>query len=292
MTSLLIDVSGYIHRAFHALPAMQRPSDGLPTNAINGIMRMFWRLKRDVAGATHFVPVFDAPGRTKRHEIYPSYKAQRAPKPPELTQQLDFVREAVDAFGFPVVELRGYEADDLIAGYAEALSDEGFDVLVVSADKDLMQLIGPGIGQFCPLKDKRLGAADAIEKFGVMPRHIPEAQGLIGDTTDNIPGVKGIGPKGAGTLLASYGSIEGIFDNLHEITAKGVRSKLEAAGRDIALLSRELATLDRSTPLPLPTEALASREIDVDAVLRFSERMEFRSFAADFASHYGVGVPS
>ena len=287
MPTMLVDASGYIYRAFYVLEALER-SDGFPTGAILGFCRMLWKLKKQHAQATHFAVIFDAGKSAARTALYPAYKDNRKERPVELVKQLPHVRGAARAFGFPVIEKDGVEADDLLASYAEAFAVNGDPVIIVSPDKDMIQLIRDDIGVFCPLKDRRIGMADSLEKFGVPPRLAVDAQAVIGDTTDNIPGIKGIGPKKIGPLLSRYGSLDALFDNLHELPMNATRRALEM-GRQDALLSRQLATLDRNVPLPAPLRALEARDVDAASLLDFARHMEFHSFAADVASFYRLG---
>ncbi len=206
---VLVDGSGFIFRAFHALPAMTRP-DGTPVNAVFGFTNMLARLIRDHAG-THLAVIFDAGRHTFRNRLYPEYKAHRPEPPEELRPQFALVREATQAFGLPAIELPDWEADDLIASYAEAAVEAGGEALIISSDKDLMQLIRPGIAMQDPLKQKPIGPADVVEKFGVPPEKLIDAQALMGDSVDNVPGVRGIGPKGAAKLIAEYGGLDAIL---------------------------------------------------------------------------------
>ena len=199
MHLVLVDGSGYIFRAFHALPPMTRP-DGTPVNAVFGFTNMLSQLQKEHTG-THLAVIFDAGRYTFRNRLYEAYKAHRPPAPEELIPQFALVREATEALGVASIELPDWEADDLIAAYALAAEAQGWKTTIVSSDKDLMQLIGPGIGMLDPLKQKPIGPAEVMEKFGVAPDKVIEVQALIGDSTDNVPGVPGIGPKGAAQLI-------------------------------------------------------------------------------------------
>jgi DNA polymerase-1 len=202
MPAILIDASGYIYRAFYALPPVER-SDGLPVGCVLGFVRMLWGMKRRHVGATHFAVVFDKGKSARRTAIFPEYKANRKPQPEPLLRQLDLVRDATRAFGLPGIEADNVEADDLLASYAHAFAAAEHDVVIVSSDKDLFQVVSgpePGrgaIGLYCPMKDRRLGRDDCIAKLGVSPRRALDAQALIGDAVDNIPGVPKIGVKTA-----------------------------------------------------------------------------------------------
>src|SRR6185369_13781932 len=202
----LIDGSGYIFRAFHALPPLTRPSDGLPVGAVHGFCQMLWKLLREskVSEApTHIAVIFDAGRDTFRNDIYPKYKAQRPPPPDELIPQFPLIRDAVKAFNVACIELDRFEADDLIATYAKTVVDAGGDVTIVSSDKDLMQLVRPGVTMFDGMKAKRIGRDEVVEKFGVPPEKVIDVQALAGDSIDNVPGVPGIGIKTAAELIAT-----------------------------------------------------------------------------------------
>lgn len=287
MPAMLVDASGFIYRAFYAMPPMTR-ADGYPTGAIHGFCTMLWRLKKRHTQATHFGVVFDKGKSSARTAAYPDYKAKRPPQPDDLQKQLSAVRDATRAFGMPVVEADGVEADDLLASYAEAFRANGDDVIIVSPDKDVIQLIRTGVGILCPIKDARVGLADSLTKFGVPPRLVADAQGLIGDPSDNIPGVPGVGPKKAGALLEQFGSLDAVLEHANTVPQKALRSALMTYA-DQARLSRDLATLDRSVPLPLPLKSLEARDVDAVALLDFARAMEFQSFAADVAAFYRLG---
>src|SRR4029450_2807127 len=204
----LVDGSGYIFRAFHALPPLTRPSDGLPVGAVHGFCGMLWKLLQDArksSGPTHIAVIFDASEKTFRNEIYKDYKAHRPPAPEELVPQFPLIRDAVKAFNVACLEQQGYEADDLIATYARQIVDAGGDVTIVSSDKDLMQLVRPGVVMLDAMKAKKIGRDEGSEKFGVPPEKVVDVQSLAGDSTDNVPGVPGIGVKTAAELINEYG---------------------------------------------------------------------------------------
>jgi len=196
----LIDGSGYIFRAFHALPPLTRPSDGLPVGAVHGFCAMLWKLLGEAKLSdrpTHIAVVFDHSARSFRNDIYDQYKAHRPPPPEELVPQFPLIRDAVKAFNVACIEQPGYEADDLIATYARQVVEAGGDATIISSDKDLMQLIQPGVVMFDGMKNKRIGPDEVVEKFGVPPDKVIDVQSLAGDSTDNVPGVPGIGVKTA-----------------------------------------------------------------------------------------------
>jgi DNA polymerase-1 len=271
---ILIDGSGFIFRAFHALPPMTRP-DGTPVNAVFGFTNMLARLLKDHVG-THFAVIFDAGRLTFRNRLYDRYKAQRPQPPDELIPQFALVREATAAFGVPAIELADWEADDLIASYARAVSQAGGRTTIVSSDKDLMQLIRPGVDMLDPIKQKPIGPAEVMEKFGVPPSRLIEVQALMGDSVDNVPGVPGIGPKGAALLIGEYGDLEGVLRAAPAMKPSKRRDALiehAAAAR----LSRELVTLRDDAPLPLPLAALAAREPDRATLAAWLREQGFRS---------------
>ncbi len=233
---MLIDGSGFIFRAYHALPPMNRP-DGTPVNAVFGFSNMLAKLLRESVG-THIAVIFDAGRITFRNRLYEAYKAHRPPAPDDLVPQFALVREATAAFGVPAIELDDWEADDLIAAYAQATVDGGGQVTIVSSDKDLMQLIRPGVEMLDPIKQKPIGPAEVMEKFGVTPDKMIEVQALIGDSTDNVPGVPGIGPKGAAQLINEFGDVEGVLAAAPGMKPSKRRDTLDRARRQGPHLAR------------------------------------------------------
>ena len=216
----LVDGSGYIFRAYHALPPLNRKSDGLQVNAVLGFCNMLWKLLRDMKPEerpTHLAVVFDKSEKTFRTEMYPEYKANRDSPPDDLIPQFPLIRDAVHAFDIPCLEQAGYEADDLIATYARLACEAKATTTIVSSDKDLMQLVGPTVVMYDTMKDKRIGRDEVIEKFGVPPEKVIEVQSLIGDTSDNVPGVPGIGVKTAAQLIGEYGDLETLLKRAGEI---------------------------------------------------------------------------
>ena len=207
----LVDGSGYIFRAYHALPPLTRKSDGLPVGAVSGFCNMLWKLMRDARNTdvgitpTHFAVIFDYSSKTFRNTLYREYKANRSAPPEDLIPQFGLIRQATRAFNLPCIEMEGFEADDLIATYARLACEVGGDTTIVSSDKDLMQLVGPTVAMYDPVKDKRLGVPEVIEKWGVPPEKMVDLQALTGDSVDNVPGVPGIGPKTAAQLLEQFG---------------------------------------------------------------------------------------
>jgi DNA polymerase-1 len=277
----LVDGSGFIFRAFHALPPLTRKSDGLPVGAVAGFCNMLWKLLVDMRAQedapTHLAVIFDHSERTFRNELYADYKAHRPPPPEDLVPQFPLVREATKAFGVPCLELPGYEADDLIAAYACKVRDLGGEVVIVSSDKDLMQLVGPQVAMLDTMKNLRIGPDQVVEKFGVPPEKVVDVQALCGDSVDNVPGAPGIGVKTAAALILEYGDLDTLLARAPEIKQQKRRETLIEFADQIRL-SRELVRLDCDTPLPQPVDALGVIEPG-DDLARFLDRMEFRTLA-------------
>jgi DNA polymerase-1 len=266
---------------------MNRP-DGTPVNAVFGFTNMLAKLLKEHVG-THVAVIFDAGRVTFRNRLYDAYKAHRPPPPEELIPQFGLVREATEAFGVPAVELADWEADDLIAAYAQSAVAAGGQVTIVSSDKDLMQLIRPGIDMLDPMKQKPIGPAEVMEKFGVTPDKMIEVQALIGDTTDNVPGVPGIGPKGAAQLINEYGDVEAVLAAAPSMKPSKRRDMLIQHAEN-ARISRELVRLRLDTPLPLPIEALGQRDFDRATLSAWLARQGFRSTIARLGLEAGTGV--
>ncbi len=271
---ILIDGSGYIFRAFHALPPMTRP-DGTPVNAVFGFVNMLAKFLTEHA-AERIAVVFDASRKTFRNDIYPAYKAQRPDPPEDLVPQFGLIREAVAAFNLPAIEAEGYEADDLIAAYARAERDRGGRVRIVSSDKDLMQLVRPGVEMWDPIKQKPIGEAEVIARFGVPPAKVPDVQALAGDATDNVPGVPGIGVKTAAQLIEEFGDLETLLAKADTIKQPKRREAL-LAHAEAARISKRLVTLADDAPLPLPLEALTLKEPDRAKLAAWLREQNFRS---------------
>lgn len=282
---VLVDGSGFIFRAFHALPPMTNP-EGVPVNAVYGFTNMLARLLREHVG-THLAVIFDAGRQTFRTEIYPQYKAHRPEPPEDLRPQFSLIRDATRAFNVPAIELAGWEADDLIASYATAVRKTGGTCTIVSSDKDLMQLIGPGVCMLEPMKQTAISTPEVEAKFGVTPDKVVDVQALMGDPTDNVPGVPGIGPKTASALVKEYGTLEAVLAAAPEMK-KSKRRDMLIEHADAARISRKLVELARDVPLPVPVEELGVRELDKLVVADWLESMGFRSVL----SRLGVGHPS
>jgi DNA polymerase-1 len=274
----LVDGSGYIFRAYHALPPLTRKSDGLQVNAVLGFCNMLWKLVAEMKAdkPTHLAVVFDKSEKTFRTEFYPQYKAHRPDAPEDLIPQFPLIREAVHAFEIPCLEQAGFEADDLIATYARLASEAKATTTIVSSDKDLMQLVGNGVTMYDTMKDKRIGAAEVIEKFGVGPDKVIEVQALIGDSSDNVPGVPGIGVKTAAQLIGEYGDLETLLKRAGEIKQDKRRQSL-IDNAEIARISKRLVTLDRNVPLDVPVDQLAVHEPDYKNLIAFLKAMEFNT---------------
>ncbi|MDZ4108357.1 MAG: DNA polymerase I [Brevundimonas sp.] len=278
----MIDASAYIFRAYHALPPLTRKSDGLPVGAVQGYCNMLWKLIRDMKGddgPTHLVAVFDHSEKTFRNAMYDQYKANRSAPPEDLIPQVPLVREATAAFGVHCIELPGYEADDLIATYACKARDAGGEAVIVSSDKDLMQLIGPSVVMWDPMKERRLAEEAVFEKFGVTPDKVVEVQALIGDSVDNVPGAPGIGPKTAAQLIHEFGDLDALLARAGEIKQPKRRETLIEFADQIRL-SRELCQLDCNAPAPEPIADFAIRDPDPETLAAFLDKMEFRGLRA------------
>ena len=285
----LVDGSGYIFRAYHALPPINRKSDGLQLNAVFGFCNMLWKLLRDMKPEerpTHLAVVFDKSEKTFRTEMYPDYKAHRPDPPDDLRPQFKYVREAVQAFDLPSLEQDGFEADDLIATYVREAREAGATATIVSSDKDLMQLVTDGVIMFDTMKDKKIGRAEVIEKFGVPPEKVVDVQSLIGDSTDNVPGVPGIGVKTAAQLIGEYGDLETLLFRAPEIKQEKRRQTL-IEHAEAARISKKLVTLDDHVKLDVPIGDLAVHEPDYKRLIAFLKAMEFNGLmrrVAEFAS--------
>src|SRR6202453_2272749 len=275
----LVDGSGYIFRAYHALPPISRKSDGLQLNAVFCFCNMLWKLLRDMKPEdkpTHLAVVFDLSEKTFRTEMYPEYKAHRPEPPDDLRPQFGLIREAVHAFDLPCLEQKGFEADDLIATYVRQACEAGATATIVSSDKDLMQLVNDGVIMFDTMKDKKIGRAEVIEKFGVPPEKVIEVQALIGDSTDNVPGVPGIGPKGAAQLIVEFGDVESVLAAAPAMKPSKRRDAL-IEHADKARISRELVTLRADAPMPVPLDALMVKEPDAAHLVSWLSAQGFRS---------------
>jgi len=286
----LVDGSSYIFRAYHALPPLNRKSDGLQVNAVLGFCNMLWKLLRDMKPEdqpTHLAVIFDKSERTFRNELYKDYKAHRPPAPDDLIPQFPLIRDATRAFDIPCLEMLGFEADDLIATYARQACEVKANVTIVSSDKDLMQLVNDCVVMYDTMKDRKIGIPEVIEKFGVPPERVIEAQALIGDSTDNVPGVPGIGPKTAAQLLQEYGDLETLLARAGEIKQEKRRQAL-IDNAEMARISKKLVTLDDKVALDVPLADLAVHEPEYKKLIAFLKQMEFSALTRRVAEFAGV----
>src|SRR5216110_1290407 len=286
----LVDGSGYIFRAYHALPPLNRRSDGLQVNAVLGFCNMLWKLLREMPEdnrPTHLAVVFDKSEITFRNKLYPDYKAHRAPAPDDLIPQFPLIREAVRAFDLPCLEQVGFEADDLIATYTRIACERGATATIVSSDKDLMQLVTDCVTMYDTMKDRRIGIPEVIEKFGVPPEKVVEVQALIGDSTDNVPGVPGIGVKTAAQLIGEYGDLETLLARAGEIKQEKRRQAL-IDNAERARLSKKLVTLDANVALEVPLAELAVHEPDYKRLVAFLKAMEFAALTRRVVEFSGI----
>ena len=274
----LVDGSGYIFRAYHRLPPLTNKR-GEPAGAVYGFTTMLWKLLDDLrvdGGPTHLAVIFDASAHTFRNDLYDKYKAHRPPPPADLVPQFPMIRDATRAFSVPCIEEEGLEADDIIACYSKAALKAGWKVTIVSSDKDLMQLIEPGLDLLDTMNNRRIGRDYVIEKFGVPPEKLGDVLALMGDSVDNVPGVPGIGPKTASQLIQQYGDVEAVLANAASIAKPKLRESLiEHAGN--ARLSRELVRLVCDSPLPEPIDGLALKGIPPEPLRAFLADQGFRT---------------
>jgi DNA polymerase-1 len=283
----LVDGSSYIFRAYHALPPLNRKSDGLQVNAVLGFCNMLWKLLREMPPdnrPTHLAIVFDKSEVTFRNKIYPDYKAHRPPAPDDLIPQFSFIRDAVRAFDLPCLEQNGFEADDLIATYVRQACERGASATIVSSDKDLMQLVTDCVQMYDTMKDRRIGIPEVIEKFGVPPEKVVDVQALAGDSTDNVPGVPGIGVKTAAQLIIEYGDLDQLLFRAGEIKQPKRREAL-LENAEKARISRQLVLLDNKVDLEVPLDDLAVHEPDARKLIAFLKAMEFSTLTRRVAEY-------
>ncbi|HMA81647.1 MAG TPA: 5'-3' exonuclease H3TH domain-containing protein [Candidatus Binatia bacterium] len=278
----LIDGSSYIFRAFFAVPSLNH-STGLPTNAIFGFTNILLKFLKQHR-PEYITVALDAGRETFRNELFPGYKGNRPEPPADLIRQFPYFRRVLDALNIPLLELPGYEADDIIATLCRTLADQGCELVVVSSDKDLMQLVTEDIKLLDSAKDQWIGAAEVKIKFGVEPYRVVEVMGLMGDAVDAIPGVKGIGEKTASALIQEFGALENLFNRLDEVDAMQLRGasrvrKILAAGKDAAFLSRNLATVRRDLPLDIRLEQLKFTGYDQEKARALFTELEFTNLA-------------
>jgi DNA polymerase I len=288
----LIDGSAYIFRAYHALPPLTR-ADGLPVGAVAGFSSILWNeitKDRSSGAATHIAVIFDHSSKTFRNDIYPAYKANRPEPPEDLRPQFPLTRDATRAFNVACIELPGYEADDIIATLANRAADAGGSCTIISSDKDLMQLIRPGIDMLDPMKNRPIGPDEVMEKFGVTPDRVVDVQSLAGDSVDNVPGAPGIGLKTAALLINEYGSLEELLARASEIKQPKRREALEE-NADLIRVSKRLVTLDGNAPVTVALEELEVRKPDAETLMKFLTEMEFRSLSRRVAERLKVAAP-
>ncbi|MDC3008190.1 DNA polymerase I, partial [Candidatus Pelagibacter sp.] len=288
----LIDGSGYIFRAYYALPPLTRKSDGLPTGAVSGFCSMLFKLledsksKENLQKPSHFAVIFDSARKTFRNEIYKDYKANRAEAPDDLAPQFDYIRKSVLAFNLPSVELTNYEADDLIATYTDMILKVGAKVTIVSSDKDLMQLYKKGVRIYDPMKNKFISDEDVQKKFGVTANKVIDVQALAGDSSDNVPGVPGIGVKTAAELINKYGNLETLLKSANEIKQNKRRETL-LENKDKAIISKKLVTLKNNAPIEKNLEEFRLKQINKEKLYKFLREMEFNRLLSTAISTYG-----
>ena len=287
----LIDGSGYLFRAYHALPPLTRKSDGLPVGAVSGYCNMLWKLLEDMKAGdapSHLAVIFDASEKTFRNEIYKEYKAHRPPAPEDLIPQFPLVRDATRAFGVSCVEMKGFEADDLIATYARMAREAGARCTIVSSDKDLMQLVVDGkVELLDTMKNKRIASAEVLEKFGVTPDKVVQVQALAGDSSDNVPGVRGIGIKTAAELIGQYGDVETLLKRAGEIKQNKRRETL-IENAENARLSLRLVTLELNVPVKEQPDEFAVHQPDPKELIGFLKAMEFSTITKRVAAHFEI----
>ena len=288
----LVDGSGYIFRAYYALPPLTRKSDGLPTGAVSGFCSMLFKLLEDsksnqnLQKPTHFAVIFDSARKTFRNEIYSDYKANRSEAPDDLAPQFEYIRKSVLAFNLPSIELMNYEADDLIATYTDKILNAGAKVTIVSSDKDLMQLYKKNVRIYDPMKNKFISEDDILNKFGVDSSKVIDVQALAGDSSDNVPGVPGIGIKTAAELINKYVNLEKLLESAHEIKQNKRRETL-IKNKDKALISKKLVTLKHDAPIKIAPNEFQLKDIDKDKLYKFLREMEFNRLLSSAISAYG-----
>ena len=288
----LIDGSGYIFRAYYALPPLTRKSDGLPTGAVSGFCSMLFKLLEDsrsddsIHKPTHFAVIFDSARKNFRNDIYSEYKANRSEAPDDLAPQFEYIRKSVKAFNLPSIEMINYEADDLIATYAKIIIKAGAKVTIISSDKDLMQLVSDNVRLYDPMKNKVLGEKEVIEKFGVKPDQVVDVQSLAGDSSDNVPGVPGIGIKTASELIKKYKTLDILLKKAKEIPQNKRRETL-LANQDKAFLSRKLVTLKNDVPVKDEPGSFIMKNVNKEKLYSFLREMEFNRLLSQAISFYG-----
>ena len=288
----LIDGSGYIFRAYYALPPLTRKSDGLPTGAVSGFCNMLFKLLQDSLSKdnkekpTHFAVIFDSARKNFRNEIYSDYKGNRSDAPDDLIPQFEYIRKSVEAFNLPSIELINYEADDLIATYTEQIIAKEAKVTIISSDKDLMQLYKKNVRIYDPMKNKFINLEDINNKFRVDANKVIDVQSLAGDSSDNVPGVPGIGIKTAAELINQFGNLEKLLENAKKIKQNKRRETL-IENKDKALISKKLVTLEKKVPVKNKIEEFKLKDIDKNKLCSYLREMEFNRLLSSVISEYG-----
>ncbi|MDA8134770.1 MAG: DNA polymerase I, partial [Desulfobacteraceae bacterium] len=277
----LIDGSAFLYRAFHAIRNLST-SKGKPTNATFGFARILLKLFKENT-PVHAAVLFDVKGPTFRHKMYDQYKANRPPMPEELAAQIPDIKRLIRALNIPIMEKQGYEADDLAGTYARLAEEEGFDVVMVTGDKDFIQLVTERCTLWDPMKDTLQDVGRIKAEMGIEPRQFIDVLGLAGDTSDNIPGVAGVGPKTATELIAKFGSIETLYDNLDSLKTKRKLHENLSRSRDLVLLSRRLATIDRFVPVTETMEDFRLIPYNTQEAFALFQELEFNTLMAEFA---------
>lgn len=291
----LIDGSGYIFRAYYALPPLTRKSDGLPVGAVSGFCNMLYKFLEEARSLdkedrpTHLAVIFDSARKNFRNDIYKDYKANRHDTPEDLIPQFEYIRKAVTAFNIPSIELLNYEADDLIATYKEQASKKNIKVTIISSDKDLMQLVDDNTFMFDAMKEHYIGKEEVKEKFGVYPEKVIDVQSLAGDSSDNIPGVPGIGIKTAAELINQFGSLENLLENASTIKQPKRRQAL-LDNREKAFISKQLVTLKRDVPVTNELDEFILKPLNLDKILTFLKEMEFTRLFSRLEENHGSFV--
>jgi DNA polymerase-1 len=291
----LIDGSGYIFRAYYALPPLTRKSDGLPVGAVSGFCNMLYKFLEEARSLdkedrpTHLAVIFDSARKNFRNDIYKDYKANRHDTPEDLIPQFEYIRKAVIAFNIPSIELLNYEADDLIATYKEQASKKNIKVTIISSDKDLMQLVDDNTFMFDAMKEHYIGKEEVKEKFGVYPEKVIDVQSLAGDSSDNIPGVPGIGIKTAAELINQFGSLENLLENASTIKQPKRRQAL-LDNREKAFISKQLVTLKRDVPVTNELDEFILKPLNLDKILTFLKEMEFTRLFSRLEENHGSFV--
>ena len=289
----LVDGSGYIFRAYHALPPLNRKSDGLPTGAVLGFCNMVWKLIQDARNTdvgvvpTHFAVIFDYSSKTFRNELYAEYKANRSAPPEDLIPQFGLIRQATKAFNLPCIEMDGFEADDLIATYARLACEAGGDTTIISSDKDLMQLVGATVSMYDPMKDRQIGIPEVVEKWGVPPEKMIDLQALTGDLVDNVPACPASGPKTAAQLLEQFGDLDTLLARAGEIKQDKRRQSI-IDNADKARISRDLVTLKNDVPVADGLDDFVLHPPNGPKLIAFLKTMEFSSLTRRVAEATGT----